>query len=405
MSEIHWWQEARQVSQLALRARERSAPELMQMARRATGLDDFGPEPFEGALARLLEAYRSDDRLSLLGRWATHWDSLRLLTNRLILREREKADPSILSRSIDGPLFILGLPRSGTSFLHRLFAEDPDVLVMRSWQAVYPYPDHPAAGAHGGPERVQSQLGLFGRIAPELSKIHPLDAFKPQECGEITAHAFRSRRFDATYDVPSYRRWLAHVGGQLEAMRFHRRFLQHLQRRRHGVWALKWPDHVFALEALRAVYPDARIIACHRDPAKVLPSVARLTEVMRRPFVRRLDRLELGRQVLGDWTDGAGRLTAFHRDGVWPPERVFHLHFKALTADPLSTMQRLYRHFGLPFAPELRSRLEAYIEANPQGGYGRNSYRLADFGLTADAVRDAFGDYASCFDVESEAAA
>ena len=403
MSEIQWLEEARQVCRVAWRGRQTSAARLMDEARRATGLDDFGPEPPERELERLLDAYREERRLNLLGRVAVRWDNLRLLTNRLILRDREKADPRIARRPVQAPIFILGLPRSGTTFLHKLLAQDEDNLVLRSWQAVYPCPDHRAAGRRAGPDRVQSDFTLFQRIAPELKKVHPQDARAPQECGEITAHSFLSLRFDATYDVPSYRRWLKQAG-QHKAFRLHRRFLQHLQGERRPRWVLKAPDHVFALDELRAAYPDARIVISHRDPVKVLPSLANLTEVLRRPFVRRVDRIELGREVAADWTDGARRLVEADREALWPGAQVFHVHFRALTADPVGAVRRLYGHFGLEIGPAFQARLDDFVRRHPNGGYGRNLYRLEDYGLRAGELREAFGDYASRFAVDPEGA-
>ena len=138
-------------------------------------------------------------------------------------------------------------------------------------------------------------MRAFERLAPEFRGLHPLDATSPQECSEITAHVFRSLRFDTTYRIPTYRHWLDQAS-HVPAYRFHRRFLQHLQHQAPGGrWVVKCPEHLFALDAIRAVYPDARLVFVHRDPVKVLLSVAKLTEVLRRPFTRRLDRREIGR--------------------------------------------------------------------------------------------------------------
>jgi hypothetical protein len=394
-------QEAVQLGRLALGARERSAAQLMDDVRRTTGLDDYGSEPIEAPLARLLDAYRRDRRLNGLGRLATHWDNLRLLTNRLILRDREKADPTILERPVEAPIVIMGLPRSGTTFLHRLLSLDPESQALRCWQAVYPYPDHPVAGKGAGPARVQSEFSLFHRIAPEMKKVHPFDALAPQECVDFTAHSFRSLRFHATYDVPSYRDWLREAGDE-DAYRLHRRFLQHLQGAVGRRWVLKSPDHVFSLPALRAVYPDARIVFSHRDPLKVLPSLAYLTEVWRRPFVRRIDRPALARQVAEDWADGTRRMIGADRGGLWRRSQLFHVHYKALTADPVGTVERLYAHFGLVLSSKFRAALSDLVRRQPDGGYARKVYRLQDFGLTAGEQREAYRPYTSHFGVEEE---
>jgi hypothetical protein len=380
------------------------AQRLMALARRKTGLEDFGSEPIEEALEQLLSAYREEADLNLFGRLSTRWDNLRLLKNLLILRDRERQDPSILRRAVQQPIFVMGLPRSGTSFLHALLAEDPDSEVLRCWQAIHPYPDHPAAGHGAGPDSVQRQFRLFHWIAPELRSLHPFEARTPQECTELTAHSFQSLRFDTTYEVPSYRRWLSRAG-HLAGYRVHKRFLQHLQDERPARWVLKSPDHVFAMDALRAVYPDARIVFAHRDPLKVLPSVARLTQVLRRPFSRRVDPIAVGRQITNDWAVGAQRMMTAHLDQLWPASQVFHVHYKAVTSDPLGTVSSLYDHFGLELTPAFRERLGAYVEVKPDGGYGRNVYRFEDFGLDPGRERDRYRDYMRCFDVEEEFAA
>lgn len=384
--------------------RRGSAAALMAAARRRTGLQDFGPQPIEEALDRLLHAYDAEADLNLFGRLSTRWDNLRLLKNLLILRDREREDPSILERRISAPIFVMGLPRSGTTFLHALLAEDPDSTVLRCWQAIHPYPDHPAAGARAGPDSVERQFRLFNWIAPELRSLHPFEARTPQECTELTAHSFRSLRFDTTYEVPSYRRWLAQVG-HLEGYRTHRRFLQHLQGGPAARWVLKSPDHVFAMEALRAVYPDARIVFAHRDPLKVLPSVARLTQVLRRPFARHVDPLAVGAQITRDWAWGARRIVSAHTERLWPRHQVFHVHYKALTSDPIGTVSALYAHFGLEFTGRFGQRVGAYVARRPDGGYGRNVYRFEDFGLDPRRERERYRDYMRCFDVEEEFAA
>src|SRR5262249_41365936 len=153
------------------------------------------------------------------------------------------------------------------------------------WETIFPWPNERRRDRRA--DTVARQLKTFEWLAPEFRALHPLDATSPQECSEITAHVFRSLRFDTNYRVPSYRDCLdSDVGRHLPAYRFHHRFLRHLQYQdgRQSRWVLKCPEHVFALRSIREVYPDARLIFVHRDPVKVLLSVARLTEVLRRPF-------------------------------------------------------------------------------------------------------------------------
>jgi hypothetical protein len=234
-----------------------------------------------------------------------------------------------------------------------------------------------------------------------LRSLHPFNARTPQECTELTGHSFQSLRFDTTYDVPSYRRWLGQKG-HLEAYRLHRRFLQHLQGPTPARWVLKSPDHVFAMEALRTVYPDARLVFAHRDPLKVLPSVARLTQVLRQPFSRKVDPLAVGRQIVRDWAYGAERMIEAHVQQIWPASQVHHVRYKALTSDPVAAVAGIYEHFGLELTEAYRARLTAAISRNPDGGYGRNVYRFEDFGLSPEEERERYRSYMTHFDVEPE---
>ncbi len=351
------------------------------------------------ALRRLLDACASEAALSIVGRVATHWDVRRLLGNLARFAAEEARDPAILAEPVAAPVFITGLPRSGTSFLHRLLLEDPDNHAPLVWQTIAPYP------RPGRPDRrieaVGRQLAAFARLAPEFPGLHPLTATSPQECSEIGAHVFRSLRFDTTYHVPSYRAWLD-AGAQLPAYRFERRFLQHLQHQRPagqapGRWVLKCPDHVFALAELRAAFPDARLVFVHRDPVSVVLSVARLTEVLRRPFTRRIDRLAIGRHEAARWHDGAERMIRAATD-----PRICHVHYQALTADPLGAVRQVYRHFGLPLPAPAEAAIARLSAREPNGGYAHEAYRFADYGLDPAAERARFAAYTRFFDIATE---
>jgi len=380
------------------------ADDLIETACRRSGLDDFGDWNFREPLAILLASFHNEANLSTFGRIAVKWDMLRFLSNLLRLRDEEKRDPSILDEPIVRPIFILGLPRSGTTFLHNLLGEDPANLVPRCWQTLFPYPipgTRPDA-ADPRPDLTARQYSRFLIFAPELPSLHPLDARGAQECIEITGHVFRSLRFDTTQYVPSYQRWLDEAG-HLEAYRFHKRFLQHLQHQRgRGQWMLKSPDHIFAIDALREIYPDARFVFVHRDPMKVLPSVARLTEILRQPFTRHIDRLQIGGQVTERWELGA-RLLIETSDWLRSaPERVFHVRYKDLVADPFATVADIYRHFGLTMTQQGEDALKRAIALRPNGGYGRNSYRFEDFGLNPAVERKRFASYVTHFRMQPE---
>jgi hypothetical protein len=383
-----------------------SAEELIARAMRHTGLADFGGAPFRPGLQSLLRACGEEADLSWFGYFGTRWDVVRFLSNLLWLRRAEVERPEILKQPIERPIFITGLPRSGTTFLHKLLAEDQTNRVPLVWQLIHPYP---AATEDGCPDRRQQrvarQLRMFQKLAPEFRRLHPIDAASPQECTEITAHVFASLRFDMTHCIPSYRRWLDAVG-HLDAYRFHRRFLQHLQDQAGGGgrWVLKCPDHVFALDAIRAVYPDARIVFVHRDPFRALLSVARLTEVLRRPFTRRFDRSGLGREQSERWL-AATELMIAAADRQPFAEPIYHVHHRDLVSNPLSVVAALYRHFDLGLAAEAAARIARAVATNPDGGYAANRYRFEDYGFDAAVERERYARYMARFGIAPEAGA
>jgi len=389
---------------LGLLDRSIDADRLIRDARRQTGLTEFGDTSFIGPLSRLLDAFSTESALGLVGRSATRWDVVRFLSNLLWLHDALIRAPAMRSETIRQPIFITGLPRSGTTFLHRLMMTDVDNRAPLVWETIYPSP------SAGSPKqriaRVARQLKTFEWLAPAFRALHPLDATSPQECSEITAHVFRSLRFDTNYHIPSYRAWLdADVVHNLPAYRFHKRFLQYLQHQ-DGIarrWVLKCPEHLFALQAIRTVYPDARLVFVHRDPVKVLLSQARLTEVLRQPFTRRLDPRTLGPIESQRWLDGTRRMMAIGNDAGLP-DPVCHIHHMDLISDPVSTVDTVYRHFGMQLQPRTAAAIEQYVAARPKGGYGEHHYQFEDHGLVEQRERSRFRPYMVRFGVVTEAA-
>ncbi len=377
--------------------------DLIARAQRESGHSDFGDIDFIEPLRRLLASCSAPEaNLSLIGRLATQWDVVRFLSNLLRFQAEEASRPEVATQKIERPIFITGLPRSGTTFLHRLMMTDADNRAPLVWETISPWPKPK------GPDRraaqVASQLKTFEWLAPEFRALHPLEATSPQECSEITAHVFRSLRFDTNYYVPSYRRWLdADVGRHLPAYQFHRRFLSHLQYQDGtvGRWVLKCPEHVFALRAIRTVYPDARLVFVHRDPVKVLLSVAHLTEVLRRPFTRELDPKMIGRDESARWHAGVERMMQTG-DDAGLPEPVCHVHHMDLISDPVATVENVYRHFGMSLPGTAATAIDRYVTERPNGGYGPRDYAFADHGLNERVERERFRPYMLRFGIAAE---
>lgn len=375
------------------------AGELIEAAERRAGRS-FRTREIETALAALIDACEREADLSLFGRFSLRWDVVHRLETLLRFEGEAAARPGIARVEIAAPVFVTGLPRSGTTFLHMLLALDPANRAPLSWEVMRPYPDpRDRGGRDRRVERTDREFSAFRRLAPGLAKLHPLAAATPQECTEITAYVFQSLRFDTVYRVPGYLRWLEPRGHD-EAFRFHKRFLQHLQAqdgedappRR---WVLKCPDHVFTLQSILNVYPDARFVFVHRDPTSVLPSVAKLTEVLRAPFTRTLDRVAIGAEVAHRCAQGAERMLSALE--IVPEDRLLHLHYNELTRNPVGALERLYAYVQAPFGAEAQARVLSFLERRPRGGYGLNQYDPAEFGLEPAGIRRQFEPYLGAF--------
>jgi hypothetical protein len=374
------------------------ADELLESALRRRKRRDFADRSFIRPFEHLLKACNEEADLSVFGVRALRVDLLRCLRNLLYFDEIEAECPSVLTRPINAPVFITGMPRSGTTFLHRLILQDPGTIAPRLFQLVYP--DASQASSVGAALRkrwVSLQLTLFRLIAPELNALHPVAVDSPEECTDITSQVFRSLRFDAMYRVPSYNSWLER-SGFLDAYRFHRRFLQHLDAQTPARrWILKSPDHLFALDDIRKVYPDARLVLVHRDPVRVLASVAKLTEVLRRPFARNVDRIEIGREVSASWLEGARRMR-----GLSTGDLALHLNYRQIVARPIEAVRAVYRHCDLVLTDAAEERMRSWLRTAANVRRPWRNYKLAEFGLDAQLLRERFAPYTDTFGVEIE---
>lgn len=378
---------------------ELDAEKMLAAALKRADRRDFDDRSFVQPLQRLVASCNTESHLNALGRTAVKFEIRRSLHNLLEFERREREHPAVLARRIEQPIFITGMPRSGSTFLHRLLVRDPAVAAPLSWRLVHPHPS--AAGRFGeflNRARVQAQFYLMRLLAPELNTLHEVAAGEPEECTDITAQVFQSLRYDSVYRVPSYQSWLQRHG-HVEAYRFHKRFLQHLDTQAPGRrWILKSPDHVFALDDIPAVYPDAQWVFIHRDPVAVLASVARLTEVLRRPFARSVDLVEIGQQVCASWVDGAQRML----HAAAGPRPILHLHYREIIGDPQRAADRLLRYGGHASSRDAGQRIRKWLANRSNRRHRQRHYNLASFGLDAEALRAQFKPYTDTFGIELE---
>lgn len=377
---------------------------LLAAARKQAKLYDFGLPSFRPGFAKLVEALEKEARLNLFGRYFARRQMLELLNHRLRLADYRKHNRSVAFERIVRPLFIVGLPRTGTTLLYGLLAEDPAHRAPLSWEIDDPCPPAETSTYHTDPriETTRKRFEQVGRLAPGFQAIHPVGALMPQECIVTTASEFMSIRFQMCFDVPSYDEWLVQQD-MTETYHHHRRFLQHLQFRHKGErWILKSPGHLGPIDALFDVYPDAMLIQTHRDPIRVVPSVASLEYTMRLVSSDEVDPARVGRQMIRTWSTLLEQGMAARARRPDRERQILDLSMREVVGAPMACVEKIYRHFDLELRPEARERMQAYLARHPKDEFGTHRYSLEDFSLDADEVNAAFKGYRERFGIEPE---
>ncbi len=380
---------------------ELSAERLIHDAVRTTGLEDFGSEAFRLPLDLLVESYNRDSTLTLVGRIAARFLCLGALKQRLKLQEALRRRPQAAELPLCRPVFILGWPRTGTTLLHNLMAQDSSAYAPRFWELLRP---GERALGEAQPElairRLDKGLARLYAALPGLKAMHPTVAEAPEECAHLLRNTFRSYLFGHLASIPAYMQWLAHQS-LVDAYREYRTQLQLLlsvQSPSNRRLCLKCPDHLFALDALLAVFPDACIVHTHRDPCEALPSACSLYGFFRTAFHERIDWTQVGADYANLLEDGTRRALRFRTDHGSDP--FFDVHFRRLVADPVGTVRRIYDHFGLDYTDQFESRMRRWLAENPRHKHGKHRYSLEEFGLDPADIRRRFADYVDRFQIE-----
>ncbi len=377
---------------------------LLEESREQTGLEDFGDEAFRRPLGILLESFERDADLNLVGRICVRSEIVRKLRNRLHMVEDRKRHPEIADEEIRRPLFITGLPRSGSTFLHALLSQDPGCRAPQIWEVMDPSPPPDRASYNSDPRIIQTrkQLKWLDILMPGFDRFHLIDARYPQECIAITDHEFMSYVFELMYQVTSYRSW-HDKQDKRPAYEFHRQFLQHLQWRCPGThWVLKAPSHLLALKELLAVYPDADIVVTHRDPLKVLPSCASLARVLRRPFTNRIDTDALRNDVNLRWEGGMRHAMQLREDNHNTGERFFDVRFSDVKKDPMAVVRQVYQYFDRELTRDAETAMRRFVTENPKNKNGEHVYSLEEFGFDRDTERRRFRFYTDFYGISPE---
>lgn len=367
---------------------------LIECAAQASGLEPRGLDTLLPGLARFCEAYDRESTPTLDGRRTTDALILEVLRARFAIEDWIANRPEVLQAPVKRPVFILGLPRAGTTALFNLLGHDPQRRFYWSWENNREVPPALAAHKTTDPRIARKKAEIEAALEAGLldHRQHVEMGDQPAECIMLMAQDFKSYLWLARGLVPSYFEWMLHEADMDAAYRHHRRALQVMQSGMPGKWTLKLPNHAQAIDAILRVYPDARIVVTHRDPVKSVGSSCDAELFFLNQCNEGIDKAALGQRTLALLATEMDRIDCA-RTGR---EASFHdFHFRDFIDDRVGEVRRLYAFLGDDLSPEveLAMRGELSDAETLRKEVGRHEYDLADFGLSTATVRDAFGDY------------
>ncbi len=381
------------------------ASELMATARRNTGFNDFGSDEWREGFQVFLKALNEEAELHLLGRLMSRSDILRWLEARLGIEAAYAQHPEIDDEIIDSPVVVTGLPRSGTSILFELLAQDDQFGSPRNWEIMFPYPPPAAASYETDPRiaRCEHLVTQWQRVVPSYATMHEMGANIPNECIVAMSCTFLSENLSGQYQIPSYNQWYYQQNLDY-AYAYYKRMLKVLQwqnPRRH--WLLKAPSHLGNLPVLLRNFPDARVVISHRDPLVAQASVTSLLGTLY--WMRSSQAFDASAfESLMTPEAGSARLNdvvELLESGAVQRDQVSHVLYSQLVQQPLETLQDLYRDMGLALDDSSRQAMQDYLANKPKGKFGKHSYQ-GDDEQQRNRKRALFQRYQQYFGVPNE---
>ena len=341
--------------------------------------------------------------LTVMGRWMSRRMILRLLEVRIQLNDYLAADPGTLQEPIEEPIFVIGAPRTGTTVIHGVLAQDPAHRAPEGWELLRPVPPpHPDPDIRSADPRIAlagAELVMPQTVASGMLAIHEYSGRMFKECLSAMSFEFRSEEMVSRTDVPTYQGWYDSADLR-PAYRTYRKVLQVLQRRMPTRrWVLKSPAHLQGLPALLEVFDDARFVITHRDPTAILPSVTSLIATMRWAHSDRVDFAAIGRYHLELYGRSLDSLIDLIDSGRLAPDRTAQVPHRLVSTDKLAAARSVYEQLGMNLAPKTEAAIADYAAATPPGKHGEHRYQFEDLGLTRAEVRARFARYIDRFDI------
>ena len=369
------------------------ADEAISEAISQVGFDDFGEMPYREGLEVLLETYDRNVREEE-GRKKCRDRVFYQLTTRLKCEHALKTIDGWQQQRIPAPIFVTGLPRSGTSALLNLLESAPENRGLLQWEVQFPDPWPDSKPGDKDPRYDSLAKALEESRDSEFAKIHFVTADTPEECVLLHAYAFHGVQLGLEIMMEPYRSWLL-AQDLVPLYQFQKRIMQLLNWRSPGQqWMLKAPAHMWGLDAIMEVFPDARFVWCHRDPQKVVPSINSMNKALMKMYVgdcNHLDMEEIGRLVM-EWY-ALSLEKGLESRARMPDELFMDCSQQEFVDNPMSVVERVYRNFDLPLPVESRAALQAHIDANPKDKHGRHEYNLTEYGLTRELIDQRFEFY------------
>jgi hypothetical protein len=370
---------------------------MIDRAIRKAGHAEFGGDSWREGLERLVDALNDTARLTQDGANMMSYRITLLLVNRLAIEKTYQAHPEIADQAVQGPVFVIGLPRTGTTALSQLVAADPQMRSLRAWESGNPVPPPESATEHSDARIAEAQAGLdyMYTTYPQWASMHHETAETPTECQDLLGMEFKAEHFDGMAYVPDYSDWVMKCDMR-SAYAYHHRVLKLLQWKcPPSLWHLKTPVHMLYLDALVAEYPHAKFLWSHRDPASVLGSVCSLIAYCRTWVSDRDDRPIIGEEQLAIWAEAIRRAIAF-RDRMGDTGFA-DISFADIQSNPVAAIKRAYAQLDIPLEAHSHRAIQQWAASHKPGVHGKHESHLEDFGLNSGQVQTAFSSYTQRF--------